>query len=85
MDAFIGALKDTPLPTILVVAGITFWVLALCWIGRWQNYDLTRQAVRCRHRRHHTDCVGSVALHCADQTTADQTTFSPNYDEQQRL
>jgi hypothetical protein len=29
VDAFIGALKDTPLPTILVVAGITFWVLAL--------------------------------------------------------
>jgi hypothetical protein len=29
MDAFLGALKDTPLPTIFVVAGIAFWVLAI--------------------------------------------------------
>jgi len=29
MDELIGAIKDTPLPTVLVFAGIVFWVLAI--------------------------------------------------------
>jgi hypothetical protein len=29
MDDLLGAIKDTPLPTVLVVAGIVFWVLAI--------------------------------------------------------
>jgi hypothetical protein len=29
MESIIGALKDTPIPTILVVAGIVFLVLAV--------------------------------------------------------
>jgi len=29
MDVLFGALKDTPLPTVLVVSGIFFWILAV--------------------------------------------------------
>jgi hypothetical protein len=29
MDDLFGAIKDTPLPTVLVVAGIIFWILAV--------------------------------------------------------
>jgi hypothetical protein len=29
MDDLFGAIKDTPLPTVLVVAGIVFWILAV--------------------------------------------------------
>ena len=29
MDDLLGAIKDTPLPTVLVVAGIIFWILAV--------------------------------------------------------
>lgn len=55
MDTFINALKDTPLPTILVVAGIAILVLSIAGrISTWVEIPPERRGV--------TSILGSVLL-----------------------
>ena len=62
MDDLLGAIKDTPLPTVLVVAGIVFWVLAIAGsiAGKIRVQPGRQRAAGTRWNR--TYCFGSAAL-----------------------
>ena len=66
--AFTGAIKSTPLPTVLVVAGIVFWVLAIAGsIAGKIRVRPGRQRAAGPLETYHR--FGSAALRRADKTT----------------